>query len=238
MAQFFDKQKWREAAQRPDGYLQIVDDYKSLMKQADEADEETEKKIKEEVYSFTEELLETDQFYLAREGYNFDADRQPVDTIVVHHTSGEPGMRLSRLNAMHLVRLYVPNYANPTLEKEKHLQGKPIYSGHFNNEKQVFYAYHWLVRRDGTAERLLDDNEVGWQAGNWDMNCRSVAVCFDDDLTEKEPTSEALESAVGIINTYYKGLEIIGHREVNPKTECPGNLFLTEWKNELTERLL
>lgn len=236
MAQFFDEQKWREAVRRPDGYLQIVDDYKSLMKQADEADEETEKKIKEEVYSLVEELIETGQFYIADEGYDFDADRQPVDTVVIHHTSMESVARLSRLNAMHLIRLYVPNYANPALEEKKHLEGKPIYSGHFNKGKQVFYAYHWLVRGDGTAERLLGDEEIGWQAGNWNMNCRSVAICFDDDLTEKEPTSEALESALGIINTHYKGLEIIGHREVNPKTECPGNLFLPEWKQNLKER--
>lgn len=235
MAEFFDEQKWREAAKLPDGYLQILDDYKSLMKQADEADEDTEKKIKEEVYSFVEELLENDQFYLAGEGYDFDADRQPIDTVVIHHIGNHPGIELSRLNANGFIRLYSFYYANP-IESKKHLRGKPIYSGHFRNGKQVFWAYHWFVRRDGTTERLLKDNEIGWHAGSWDMNCRSVAICLDDTLTEKEPTKEVLESAVDIINTHYKGLEVLGHREVNPKTVCPGNLFLSGWKQDLKER--
>lgn len=233
MAEFFDEQKWRDAVQHPDWYLRIRDDYRALMEQAEEADEETKEKIKEEVYAFFEELLESGEIYLGDTGHDFDADRQPIDTAIIHHTSGEPDLRLSRLNAMHLLRLYVPNYANPALEKEEHLKGQPIYSGHFNNGKQVFYAYHWLVRNDGTAERLLDDDEIGWQAGDWNMNCRSAAICFDDDLTEKEPTKESLKAATDIIRTNYKELEILGHCEVNPCTNCPGKLFLSDWKTKL-----
>lgn len=238
MTKFFDEQKWRKAVHHPDWYLRIQDDYQALMKQTDEVDEETKAEIKEEVYAFFEELLGRGEVYLSDTGYDFDADRQPVDTVVLHHTSGEPGMRLSRLNTMHLLRLYVPNYANPALEQEKHLQGQPIYSGHFDDGEQVFYAYHWLVRNDGTVEHLLRDEKIGWQAGDWDMNCRSVAICFDDDLGEKKPTKKALESAADIINSRYKGLGVLGHREVNSKTECPGGLFLPEWKQDLKERLV
>lgn len=235
--EYFDEHKWREAAQRPDGYLQIVDDYTNLMKQADEADEYTKKNIKEEVYSFVEELLETGQFYLAGEGYDFDAERRPLDTVVIHHIGGHPGMELSRINAINFMRMYVYYYTYP-IESKKHLQGKPLYSGHFKDGRQVFFAYHWLVRRDGRTERLLQDDEIGWQAGDWDTNCRSLAICFDDDLGEKQPTKKALESAVDIINSRYKGLEVLGHREVNSKTECPGSLFLPEWNQDLKERLV
>lgn len=236
MAKFFSEQKWRDAAQRPDGYLQIVEEYKDLMKQAEDADKDTMKNIKEEVYSFIEELLETDQFYLAGEGYDFDAERQSVDTAVIHHIGGHPGMKLSRLNALGFMRMYAYYYAYP-IESKKHLQRKPIYSGHFKDGKQVFFTYHWLVRRDGKVERLLQDDEIGWQAGDWNMNCRSVAICFDDTLTKKEPTREALEAVADIIKANYKELEILGHREINPRTDCPGELFLSKWKQELTEKV-
>jgi|GEM_PF-2098109 len=51
----------------------------------------------------------------------------------------------------------------------------------------VFCAYHWLVYMDGTMERLLQDNEVGWHAGKWDVNCKSVAICLDDDFENLAP---------------------------------------------------
>jgi N-acetyl-anhydromuramyl-L-alanine amidase AmpD len=105
----------------------------------------------------------------------------------------------------------------------------------------VFWPYHWFVREDGRVERLLKDHEIGWQAGDWDINCRSVAICFDGDYENSRPSDIELHAAAKIIKENYSQVSrerIFGHREVNPKTTCPSNLFLSEdgkrgWKEDL-----
>lgn len=183
-----------------------------------------------------EQLLTEGAVNLGSEGPDWDGERKPVDTVVIHHTgSGEP-MRLSRLNAMHLLRLYVPKYQNPG-EDAGEIGGKPIYSGHFDVDgNPVFYGYHWLVRQDGTFEHLISDEAIGWHAGNWEVNKRSVAVCFDDDLENSSPTDRALTSASELIADTYPEVEqmrIIGHNAV-VQTICPGGQFGT-WSKELRD---
>ena len=41
-------------------------------------------------------------------------------------------------------------------------RGKKKFPIPLEAENKKFYAYHWLVRMDGNAERLLNDNEIGW----------------------------------------------------------------------------
>ena len=103
--------------------------------------------------------------------------------------------------------------------------GLPIWSGHFYQGRQTFMAYHYLIRKDGSYEQVLKDHEIGWQAGNWEVNCRSIALCFVDNLEQKTPTPEAVQTAKEIISRYPEA-QIKGHREINPKTTCPGELFL------------
>lgn len=77
------------------------------------------------------------------------------------------------------------------------------------------------------TERLLNDDEVGWHSGDWEMNMRSVAICFDGDLSQTPPTATALRACARLITNYkYKKnraiTEVIGHNDV-AATECPGN---------------
>lgn len=234
MAEYFNEAEWREAARQPDWYLRLEPHYKRLLESADESSAATRKEIKEEVRSFFENLLARDELNLSTSGPDWDEERQPVDTVVVHHTSEEPGMTKPRLNVIHLLNLYRPHYSHPPA-KEEYIKGKGIYSNHFRDGEQVFWAYHWLIRNDGSSERLLYDREIGWQAGDWKVNCRSVAICFDDDLSHKRPTQRALETAGYIIKEYYPGSEVLGHREINPRTDCPGELFIKEWGARLKE---
>lgn len=236
MAKHFDKQKWIEAIKHNDWYLRLADDYKLLMKKAERSDKEISEEIKEEVYQFFERNLSEKTIALGKQGPNWDEERKPIDTIIIHHTKNQPGITWGRLSAMQLIRLYATYYASPYYEKEKHIKGEAIYSNHFKNEEQVFYAYHWLVRMDGTMERLLNDNEIGWQAGNWDVNCRSIAICLDNDFENSSPSDLVLSAVSNLIKEQYpqvKAENIKGHREVNPKTTCPGNQFLDDWKTKL-----
>lgn len=233
----FDFEEWKEKIKKPTWYFDVPKEMKKLQ-ELKEQDEKAYEQTKEQVYQFFEKALTEKAICLGEDGKDFDAERKPIDTIVVHHTHNPPGISPERLSAMTLLRLYASEYANPTHEGDKEIQGEPIYSGHFQGEKQVFYPYHWIVRTDGKTERLLSDNEIGWHAGSWEVNCRSVAIVLDNDYENSEPSSSELQAIVDVVKKNYPDVsmdKVVGHREINQKTTCPSNLFLGEggWKEKL-----
>ena len=192
------------------------------------------------IYDFFERHLAKGDIALGNRFPGADTQRKPIDMIVIHHTSNPPGLRQARLSAIELIRLYGPYFIAPESD-DNHLKGQPIASGHMRNGKQVFWPYHWIVRTDGRVERLLNDTEIGWHAGNWDVNCRSVAIVLDNDYEQQRPTDIELQAIAKLIKTHYPYVMltgIVGHREVNAKTVCPSNLFLDGphgrgWKKDL-----
>src|SRR6266568_3431835 len=123
------------------------------------------KAFRHQVYELVEALLDSRSIPLAEHGPNLDEERQSIDTVVIHHTEEEPDIRLTKLSAIGLVQQYAFQYlADDVLGRR--VKGEPIWSGHFRQGKMVFFAYHWLVRPNGTAERLLEDASIGWHAGN------------------------------------------------------------------------
>lgn len=181
------------------------------------------------------ELLRDGAVALGQTGPDWDAERQSVDTVIVHHTGRQGLIGLDQLNALHLLNLYVPKYRNPGADVEI-IGGTPVYSGHADSSgRQVFYGYHWLVREDGSRENLLPDEAIGWHAGNWGVNTRSLAVCFDGDFAEGgQPSGAALESAAELIASDYPQVEsarVLGHGAI-VQTACPGNEF-DVWGAEL-----
>ncbi|MGH7195851.1 MAG: peptidoglycan recognition protein family protein [Candidatus Saccharimonadales bacterium] len=240
MGKFIDTELWQRALAKPDWYVGIAADFKRLEKLAAQSDHETRKQIKSEMYGFIETALKNKQIMLAKAGEDFDKQRRPIDTIVIHHSKNRDGLSLARLNAMHLLIIYGTYYAKPSDEREKHFTGQPVWSGHFYKNQQVFWGYHWLVKTSGQAEQILDDKYVGWHAGNWDINTRSIGICIDDDLSEKAPSPESLKAVAKIIKNRYafvKPAKIIGHKDANPKTACPGKLFDDVWRKQLLSGL-
>ena len=230
---YFDEERWTTALRQPGWYLELGSEYRRLLAQAEQHPEE-KSAIKDAVYSFLEERLAENAVALAATGPNWDEERQPVDTAVIHHTSNPPGMTWQRISAMHLVRLYVPPY------EPAEYRGQPVYSGHFRDERPVFYAYHWLIREDGYRERLLEDAETGWHAGMWHVNCRSVAFCLDGDFDEAAPSDDQLASVAKLPPERYPTIapqRVLGHCEVRTDRTCPGNSFRTEWKPKLLQLL-
>lgn len=196
--------------------------------------------VRDGMYETFERLLDEGVVALGAEGQSMpDEQRKDIDRIVIHHTKRD-GLSKSKLNAMELIRLYVPTYSNlPKDDPEYHL---PIYSGHFREGEQVFWPYHWLVNTDGSTERLLNDDEIGWHSGDWDVNTRSIAIAINTNLTNRTPPRLVVEAVNDLINSNYSQVDnkqsaIVGHREVNSKTTCPGNKFLGSngWKRELTK---
>lgn len=230
--EYFNKTTWREAAHHDDWYLRIQADYRALLERAERHPDEAEA-IKEAIRGFFEEMLANGEVALGGPDAQLDAQRQPIRQAVIHHSKRKPGYyTLERLNAVHMLNLYVPYYSNPSLPEEQYLKGRPISSNHYRDGKMVFYGYHWWVESDGTVTRLLPDEAIGWQAGNWEVNCQSIGICINDDLTHKAPSDAALEGVRRVLRGYDE-LEVVGHREVNPVTVCPGDQFLANWKKLL-----
>jgi hypothetical protein len=229
----FDEDYWQKVIAKPDWYMEFVPYAKKIRDELAGGSKELEQ-FNKTVRSFFEKALRENRVTLAKNGPSLDEQRQPVDTIVIHHTSTEPGYKLSYMNATQLLNVYAPYFSNPKDERERSLQGQPIWSNHLQSGSQVFYVYHWLLRMDGQFERLLNDEQIGWHAGNWEINKRSVAICLDNNYEKHDPTDELIEILGKHIKTYYpKVTNIIGHCEANPKTICPGTNFKSSWKAKL-----
>jgi hypothetical protein len=235
----FDSEYWSKQIGRPDWYLEFVPYAKGVQEKLKGSQKDLDE-FNKTVRHFFEEALQKGQVALADHGPNLDGQRMPVDTIVIHHTSNKPRYRLSYMNATQLLNIYAPYYMNPTVRQERHLKGTAIWSGHFKQGKPSFLAYHWLMRMDGSFERLLEDNQLGWHAGNWEINKRSVAICLDNDYETMCPTSPILKTLANHIKKHYPHVgedKIIGHCEARKGTTCPGGHFLKEWKPLLLEYL-
>lgn len=239
-----DFTRWEKLIKEPTWYFEVASDVKSILPLKTQNPSQWEG-LKKGIYDFFEHHLKTGDIVLGKTGKNWDSDRKPIDTVIIHHTQMKPGLMPLRLSAITLIRLYTTYYAEPYDEEDKQIKGAPIYSGHFRNGEQVFWPYHWIVRNGGTSERLLNDNEIGWQAGKWDVNCRSVAIVLDNNYENGIPSDNELSAVAEIIKKHYPNVKkenILGHREVNPKTTCPSNLFLSEngqkgWKENLLGKL-
>lgn len=230
------KKEWEQLLKKPDWYLTIVPEIEEIKKSFEGKSEAEKDAYKKELYDFFELHLKNGTVALEENPPNTDTERKAFDTIVIHHTSNPPGMSRERLSGMELIRLYALYFYDPKSPADQFMKGKPIYSGHFRSGKQIFWPYHWFIRKDGSTERLLEDSEIGWQAGNWDINCRSIAICFDGDYENDTPSSIELRAAAKIIKEHYPDIsktKLFGHREINVKTTCPSNLFLGGWKDDL-----
>lgn len=238
-----NKIKWEKLLKNPDWYIQIVPELEIIKKEASFKSQSEKENIAEEVYSFFENKLNNGDIALGDKIGNWDKERKPIDTIVIHHTEMVTGLTKDRLSAITLVRLYASYYAKPYDKREIGIVGQPISSGHVRDGKQVFWPYHWMVRMNGKIEQLLYENEIGWHAGNWGINCRSAAIVLDNNYVNSRPNDKVLEAVAGLIRSKYNYIskeKIYGHREVRllGSTSCPSNLFLSKdnyrgWKEDL-----
>jgi hypothetical protein len=237
-AEYFDTARWQEIIQQPDWYIQLYPELQALHQQW-APDSQEAHDSKQAVRHFFESALLSGEIALGESGQDLDAQRQPIDTVVIHHTSSKPGYTLPYMNAVQMLNVYVPYFNDPTQSGEELLKGQPLWSNHIRDGRPVFYLYHWLIRMDGTAERLLKDRELGWHAANWEINCRSVGICLDNDYENQDPTPEVVQGLATFIQQHYPHIapeRIFGHGEVSLKampTICPGTNFTHGWKLDL-----
>lgn len=221
--------------QYPDWYIRLSDFLTTKVFPIEDSPEI--KRKRHMFYDLVDQMLMDNQIPLAKDGPDFDKERKPIDTIVIHHTDEDPNMKLSKLSAIGFVRQYGKDYLERNINGN-YVKGQPIWSGHFRNGKMVFFAYHFIVFENGKIERLLENKYIGWQSGDWDINTRSIAIVLAGDYKHKSPSDKQIRAIANIIKQKYSFValdRIFGHREINPKTTCPGDTFLEGWKNILLE---
>ncbi len=185
-------------------------------------------------------------FLCAEPGYSQGQNKTPTeepqtDTIVIHHTSSKPGITWQKLSAIQKKTLYTADPNNPDPNSVLIL-GEEYHSEHFRKvgkkKIEVYYAYHYLIRTNGKAERLLEDEDIGWHSNNWETNERSIAICLDGDYSKNPPPEKMLKAVGRLLKRYSKEYDlkkILAHGDIR-QTECPGSWYRSKNKSNLTGR--
>ena len=138
---------------------------------------------------------------LALDGDDFD-EREQTDMIVIHHT-GDDDIDAS---------------------------AKQIDQWHTNKD-MVAIGYHYVIRKNGTIEEGRPDWAVGGNA--YGENWHTIGIHLSGAFNKVQPTEKQIESCAHLVAYLCEkwGIpidraHIVGHREVNDDTSCPGdNLF-------------
>jgi hypothetical protein len=168
----------------------------------------------------------------------------PVDTVIVHHTATKENLSVWELEALGLLRLYLPHFmstvpngfinfllkTNPQLDLTQLAPASGHYVVRDSKEVQSFVGYHYVIYPDGHVENLLDQDHMGFHAGNLKVNIRSYGVAFVGDFSQNAPTPAAQVSFKKLLNLLRNNaIEITyldSHTHVNlGVTECPGPWF-------------
>lgn len=129
-----------------------------------------------------------------------------VDSIVIHHS--------------------VTNKFNKDIWAVS-VEGHDYVPGLFIDGKEYKGNYHYLVYWDGEIKNPVSEDRYTYHCGVYDLNLKSVAICFIGDYSNSQPSIAALVSArllIQDINRRYEVKNVFGHKEVYP-TACPGNWY-------------
>ena len=138
------------------------------------------------------------------------------DTIVIHH-SGNGIMR-----------------ANDTAEK--------VESYHRDKNRWADIGYHFVIHKDGSLHEarslVFEGSHVLYEKGNvTNKNKIGVLMCGDFqhqwwDLSDDEISDQQLETVKKLVQALREssefggsGIRVVGHRDLDPETECPGDLL-------------
>ena len=129
-------------------------------------------------------------------------EREDTDMIVIHHTGGtDIDASAEQIDGWH------------------------------KNQDWVGIGYHFVIRKDGTIERGRPEWAVGSHA--YGENWHTLGIHLSGAMDKVQPTDAQIESCAHLVAYLCDEYEIpidrehiVGHREVNDDTSCPGeNLF-------------
>ena len=129
-------------------------------------------------------------------------EREDTDMIVIHHTGGtDIDASAEQIDGWH------------------------------KNQDWVGIGYHFVIRKNGTIERGRPEWAEGSHA--YGENWHSLGIHLSGAMDKVQPTDAQIESCAHLVAYLCDKYEIpidrehiVGHREVNDDTSCPGeNLF-------------
>ena len=129
-------------------------------------------------------------------------EREDTDMIVIHHTGGtDIDASAEQIDGWH------------------------------KNQDWVGIGYHFVIRKNGTIERGRPEWAVGSHA--YGENWHTLGIHLSGAMDKVQPTEKQIESCAHLVAYLCDEYEIpidrehiVGHREVNDDTSCPGeNLF-------------
>lgn len=228
--------RWKRHLGESDWYIKLQGDIKAWYSHVANRSNMTDNKkkefnkLKEAIFDVVEEYYIKKRIFIGKPTENFDKGRKEIDIAVIHHSGNDTATTWQRISIINLLWVYCREFLNP---KRPYFQ-KPIFSCHRFKGYETFIAYHYLISKDGRILQTLKDKYVGWHAGDWRINCRSIGICILGDYKDKSPSEKQVQSVDKIIRKYgIKRKDILGHREINPKTICPGDFFLGGWKKDV-----
>ncbi|MFA5009425.1 MAG: peptidoglycan recognition family protein [Candidatus Paceibacterota bacterium] len=175
---------------------------------------------------------------------DWDAERLPFEIVVIHHSEGPSNVTVAEINQGCKESLYARRYASGN--NDPYVKGLEPHSGHMINGQESFLPYHYIVYPDGTIKKGLNAltsingvwyvDQVGWHAGNWEVNCKSLSILLIGDYSNATPPSAQLKAVKKIITGlkfFNPNLEVAPHYQFNSQTNCPGWPF-EQWQSKIS----
>lgn len=156
---------------------------------------------------------------------NWDIERRPVTKLVVHHTETRPWASLAYLSRIQCQNLYW-RYGRRSTGHYWNIAGR---------REETCIAYHRIIRIDGTVQPGLELNQIGWNSGDWQTNTESYAVAIVGTFSGNRWPDRAAIRRLEAVADSFPDAEILAHREVNRKKDCPGDWFFT-WRSAYLAR--
>ncbi|MFA4930799.1 MAG: peptidoglycan recognition family protein [Patescibacteria group bacterium] len=141
-----------------------------------------------------------------------------IDTIVVHHSVTDPNNK----------DIWAVSVGGHDYVPGLYIAGQE-YKGN----------YHYLVYFDGEVKNPIPEERYTYHCGVFDVNLRSLAICFIGDYSFIQPSYAALVAArelIGNIKQRYPIANIYGHKELFA-TACPGSWYNLNTIMEATMKL-
>jgi hypothetical protein len=97
---------WEPLLSMPAWYLTLVPEMEAFNRAIKNESPEVKSACRTLLYDYFEAHLMRGEIALSRKLEDADCERQPIDTVVIHHTSSPLGLSPDRLSAIELIRLY------------------------------------------------------------------------------------------------------------------------------------
>jgi len=170
---------------------------------------------------------------------------RPITAIVIHHSGSFPASWQTNAEAIEGYRNYHKYSVHPGVYADRSTwawhqdpatlewyqmpaqQDFPDGCSGANGYDINDIDYHWLIGTDGLIYAGRPENTIGWHASNWEINQRSLGVCFVGCFDWYTPSDLQYWAGVDLVSKkmiQYRIKEIYRHSDFALKS-CPGYSF-------------